>query len=260
MALSSSTQRSLLYTFIAALCACGVIGIVILLGGRFGPTEGRVLASTAAIGGASILAMASAVAWELRRWQPVGPAGMVAAALALLLVLLLIWDIQPRTSRYGFERLAATAGIMAVALAHVSLLALARPHRKFQPVVHGTVGAIALLVTLILFSIWTELSDDDLFRLIGVVAILDACGTIAVPILHRVSHIQDQEQFVTTALEVSLTCPRCGVTQIRPTGRSQCTCGLKFRVEVEEEHCPKCGYSLYKATSGVCPECGTRVV
>lgn len=260
MAISSATQRSLLYSFILSLSACGLIGITILLRGTFGSLEARVLGTTAAIGGASILAMAAAVAWETRRWHPVGPAGMLAVAVALLTILVLIWDLAPRASGLTFERWSGTSTVIAVALAHTALLALARLHRRFELIRQCTVGVIALLGLLIIRVIWWEPINDDLLpRLIGVLAILDACGTIAVPILHRVSRIHEREQVITTPLEVSLTCPRCGVTQIRPTGQSQCACGLKIRVDVEEEHCVKCGYSLYKATSGVCPECGTRV-
>lgn len=260
MALSSRTQRSLLYTFIFSLSLCGLIGIVILLRGQFSTLEGRVLATAMAVGAASILAMASAVAWETRRWPPVGPAGMLAVALALALVLSMVWDLRPTGAGLTFERLTGTFGVVAVALSHVALIALARLHQRFEGVRLGTVGAIVVLAGLIIRAVWWEPTDDLWPRLIGVFAILDACGTVAVPILHRVSRIQEREQYVTTPLEVSLTCPRCGVTQTRPTGQSQCACGLKIRIEVEEEHCPKCGYSLYKATSGVCPECGTRVV
>lgn len=259
MALSSRTQRSLLYSFILSLSACGLIGILILLRGQFGTLEARVLGSTAAIGVASILAMASAVAAETRRWHPVGPAGTIAVAVALLLVLVLIWELRPRSADLTLERLSGTTTVIAVALSHVALLSLARLHQRFELVRLCTVGVIVVLAGLVIRVIWWEPTDDLWPRLIGVFAILDACGTIAVPILHRVSRIHEREQYVTTPLEVTLTCPRCGVTQTRPTGQSQCACGLKIRIEVEEEHCPKCGYSLYKATSGVCPECGTRV-
>ena len=44
-------------------------------------------------------------------------------------------------------------------------------------------------------------------------------------------------------------------------GRSACCkCGLKFSIEVEEEHCAKCGYSLYKVNSNTCPECGKAII
>lgn len=260
MALSSQTQRSLLLSFILSLAACGLVGIYVLVFGSFGRLEARVLGSTAAVGAASVLAMAAAVAWEGRRWHPVGPLGMAAAGVALLLVLGAIWDLYPRSSFDVYERATGTACIPAVALPHVALLSLARLHRRYEWVRYGTLCVIAALGVLITLIIWMEPTGDSWPRAVGVLAILDTCGALAVPILHRVCRIHEREQFVTTALELSLTCPRCGVTQIRPTGLSKCACGLKFRIEVEEEHCPKCGYSLYKAAGSVCPECGTRVV
>ncbi|MBI5866345.1 MAG: hypothetical protein HZB38_17885, partial [Planctomycetes bacterium] len=203
-----------------------------------------------------------AIAWEGKRWHPIGPLGMIVVAIAFLLLLSLIWDIRPTPRRLfdEYERMTACVGVVAVAFPHVALLSLARLNRGFEWVRMGTTGVIGLLALMIVGVIWVEPNDDFVPRMIGILAILDACGTLAVPILHRVSRIHEREQYVTTELEVSLTCPRCGVAQTRPTGLSRCACGLKIRVEIEEEHCPKCGYSLYKATGGVCPECGTPVV
>lgn len=261
MALSSRTQRSLLLSFILSLSVCGLLGIYVLLVGKFGTLEARILGSTATIGAASILAMAAAIAWESRRWHPIGPIGAAIVAIALSLILLLIWDIRfvPVGFISRYEKFVATCAVFAVAVPHVALLALARLHRGFEWVRMGTVAVIFILAVLIACLIWLDPRDDLWPRMVGVFAILDACGTLAVPILHRVSRIHEREQFVTTVLDVTLTCPRCGVSQTRPTGLVSCACGLKIRVEIEEEHCPKCGYSLYKAASNACPECGTPI-
>ncbi len=61
-------------------------------------------------------------------------------------------------------------------------------------------------------------------------------------------------------MSLSLTCPRCSKTQQLGVGRSRCGgCGLRFLIDIEEEHCGKCGYALHKLESAVCPECGTPV-
>lgn len=261
MALSSRAQRSLLLSFILSLSVCGLLGIYVLLVGKFGTLEARILGSTATIGAASILAMAAAIAWEGRRWHPIGPCGIAIVAIALLLILSLIWDIHPVPGAYiaPYEKSIATCAVLAVAVPHIALLALARLHRGYEWVRLGTVAVICILAVLISCLIWLDPRDDIWPRMVGVFAILDACGTVAVPILHRVSRIHDREQFVTTVLDITVTCPRCGVAQTRPTGLARCVCGLKIRVEIEEEHCPKCGYSLYKAASNACPECGTPI-
>lgn len=259
MALSTTTQRTLLKSFVASIAACGLIGIYVLLTGSFGTLEARILGSTAAVGGASILCMAAAIAWETARWRPIALIGMIAPAVALLFLLAEIWDVAPRLSHDLFERATGSACVLAVVFPHIALLSLARLHRGYELVRFGTVIAIGLLGLLVLYVIWVDLPPDELWRFIGVLGILDACGTIATPVLHRVSGIRGREAVVTTELRLSLTCPRCSKTQTVAAGRSRCACGLKFRVEIEEEHCPQCGYSLYMATSGRCPECGAAI-
>jgi hypothetical protein len=258
MAISSRTQRTLLFSFIASLCLCGAIGIYVLLIGTFSWFEVRILLTTCQFGAASILAMAAAIAWETRRWHPLGPIAMVAVGLALLMLLLLTWDLRPSLPNDYYERLTAVAGVAAVALPHICLLSLARLHLAYEWVRYSTIAVISVLAVVISLLILIDSHGDEWGRAIGILGILDICGTIAVPILHRVSGIAARERVVTTNLELAITCPRCGKSQTVAAGHSRCECGLKFRIEIEEEHCRRCGYSLYKAASGVCPECGTR--
>lgn len=260
MALSTPTQRSLLLTFIVSLCACGLVGIYVLLLGSFSWLEVRILGSTAAIGAASILGMASAVAWEGRRWHPIGLIGVVAAAAALLAVLGLIWDLGIHLPGDEYEKVTGSLCVLGAALPHVSLLSLARLHRRYEWVRLATVVCIAALAAEILTVIWATPQGDIWARGMGVLAILVVCGTLGVPVLHRVSAIRRGDETVTTSLAVTFTCPRCGKSQQCPTGRSRCACGLRFLIEIEEEHCPKCGYALYKLESRTCPECGASIV
>jgi hypothetical protein len=55
----------------------------------------------------------------------------------------------------------------------------------------------------------------------------------------------------------ALNCPRCGAVCQAGSGASKCTkCDLKFRLEIIEERCTGCGYSLYGLTMDRCPEWG----
>lgn len=261
MTIRSQTQRILLFAFIASIVACGLCGIYVLIVGNFGQFEGKVLASTASVGGASILALAAAIPWEKRRWPPIGLLGMISVAVGLVMMLLLIWTKFWRLET--FIHFFGTSCVFAVALPHIGLLSLARLRRSYEWVRYGTVIAIVGLAAFVLSVIWfANVPEETMARVIGVLAIIDVCGTIATPVLHRVSAIHEVEsvQTVDLAAKLSLTCPRCSVTQTLAIGHSKCaSCGLHFRIEIEEEHCPKCGYSLYQLTSGVCPECGTPV-
>ena len=233
MALRSHKQRTLLGGFIVSICCCGLVGIYCLLVGKFDEVAVRILLTTTAVGGASILALANVIPWESRRWHPIGPCGLVAVCLGLLLSLVGIW--KPETGEpEWFYKVMSISIVLAVALSHIGLLSLARLTRKFEKIRIFTVVVIIVLAAQICWSIVAETDNEFWYRLMGVVAILDVCGTIAVPVLHRISAIPASTGEIATT--VSLTCPKCGKLERLPMGSSQCAhCGLRLRIEVDEE-------------------------
>ncbi len=258
--MTSHTQRSLLFAFIGSISLCGLIGIYCLLVGNMSSLAGRVLGTTAVIGGASILGLASAIPWESRRWHPIGPLGCTTVFVAAVLLTGLIWIT--RSFQYEvFIKALAIACTLAVAIPHVGLLAMARLRKDYLWVRTSTVIVIGILATLIIVLVIFEGPESDaMIRIMGALGIADVCGSLAVPILHRVSRIREHEAIHSTVLQLQLTCPRCGLGQQLPAGRTQCTsCGLRLRIEIEEEHCAECGYVLYGNESGVCPECGNTL-
>ena len=260
MAIKSKTQRTLLLAFVISIACCGATGIYCLLVGRLGWVGGQILATTSVVGAASILGLVSAIPWERRRWHPIGPVALAAVAVAFVLLLIIIWGDLSMRKWEALYKATFVACVAGVALPHVSLLSLSRLRREYGWVRRVTIILIALLGGLISIMILAEQDDEFLFRLIGILAIGDVCGTVTVPILHRVSAIRVREGIRTVELELSMTCPRCGRTQTLPVGRCKCTeCGLKFNIEIEEEHCTACGYPLYRLESAACPECGTPI-
>lgn len=255
------TQRSLLLAFVISIACCGVLGIYCLLIGRMGSIEERILGTAAAVGGASILGLACAVPWERRRWHPLGPIGVLSTTVAMVLMLVAIW-VEPSFKTSFYEALGVSC-VIGVALPHIGLLSLARLKRQYGWLRRMTIVAIVLLAASIIYVILSNSSwpgEEFWMRLIGVFSILSACGTIAVPVMHRMSVIRAREDVKTVELSLTLTCPRCAKTQQLPAGRSKCgQCGLKFRIDIEEELCRTCGYPLYRLTSAVCPECGTPI-
>ena len=262
MALRSQTQHTLLLSFIASIIFCGLVGIYCLILGTFNDLAARVLLTTAAVGAASILALTSAIPWERRRWHPIGLCGLVVVGIALLLVLGGIWWDPSWQAAEWFYKLIFIGCVAAVAVPHIGLLSLARLRRQYECIRIAGVIVILLLAGQIMLSIVGEIEIESWYRFMGVLGILDVCGTIAVPVLHRISAIRAQEdiQTVDARAMVSLTCPRCGKLQKLSVGRSSCgQCSLKFSIEIEEEHCSQCGYSLYKIESPLCPECGAPI-
>ena len=262
MAMRSQTQRTLLFGFIGSIALCGLLGVYCLLVGQMGVFEGKVLGTTAVFGAASILGLASVVPWEKRRWHPIGPVSIAVVGIALVLVVIAIWCL-PFSRRWEefYLRVMGIACVWGLAFPHVALLSLARLRSAYEWVRRSTVWVVVILAGAITYQIIVDFDDSDLWgRVIGILAIADVCGTITIPVLHRVSAIRLWEGIRTVELEVALTCPRCHMTQTLRVGRSACaSCQLKFRIEIEEEHCETCGYPLYKLESSQCPECGTPI-
>jgi len=257
--MKSQTQNSLLFAFIGSIVLCGLIGLYCVVLGSFGSLEARILGTTGVIGAASILALASAIPWERKRWPPVGLLGMIAVFLALIQSIGAIWIGDYPDSEFRVKALAISC-VFAVALPHVGLLSLARLRRQYSWVRIGTIACITLLAGVLCLLIIAENGDDFVVRAIGALSILVVCGTISVPILHRVSGISAVAAIRSATREISLTCPRCGKPNQRPIGRSSCPdCNLVMNIEIDEEHCRKCGYVLYGAVSSACPECGEPI-
>jgi hypothetical protein len=246
----------LLFAFIGSIACCGLAGIYCLLVGGIGWLEERVLLTTTAVGTASILGLASAIPWERRRWHPIGAVGMIVVAVTLGLVLVPIW-YRGAEHEWYFKMMSA-AMVASVAVPLVGLVGLARLRAQYEWVRLGTVAAISVLAGQACVSIVFDVYGSEWFRLMGALAIVTVCGTIAVPILHRVSAIRVRESIQTTELQITLTCPRCQRTQTLPVGQSKCGyCGLGLSIMIEEAHCRVCGYPLHGLMSATCPECGT---
>jgi chromate transport protein ChrA len=259
---STRATKTLLKTVICSWAVCAVCGICVFLVGPDSDLANRVLAGTLCVGAASVLGLASSVAWELHRWHPIGPLGVISAliAAAVSLVLLFGWGYLDFYVAELLGRAMASAWTVAVAIAVAALLSLARLRKQYERVRSVTVWLSAADVAAMLWFFWLQPDPEPLLRIIGVLTIAAVCGAVTVPILHRLSSMR--EKFAPVSVEarhISLTCPRCNQPHRAPLGRSKCECGLRFLVEIEDEHCRNCGFSLYQINSDRCPECGKPV-
>lgn len=273
MSTSARAQRYLLLAFVGSLALSAAVGITVITSGTRSSIASAILGSTVLLAAASILGMAAAVVARRKSWHPIGPLGLIAALIALLLSWPWIWIecLDPWRVFGGalpawyaeLWRVVGIAWVVAVAVTHVGLFSLARLHPTYLWLRRWTVIAILLLAVIIVLGIISEFSllgEHLAFRAIAVLAIVDVCGSLAVPVLHRLTTIRAREAVRTIDLHLSLTCPRCAHTQTVAVGRSRCVqCKLGFLLEIEEDLCPGCGYPLYRLSSGACPECGRRV-
>jgi hypothetical protein len=78
-----------------------------------------------------------------------------------------------------------------------------------------------------------EADEEWLFRFVGVLGILDGCGSLLVPVLFKLGG-RVVGTFVDDQLDrIELTCPRCGRRETYSVGLLQCSgCSLQMRVEI----------------------------
>jgi hypothetical protein len=231
VAMSSEPTRSrrlLLGVVLASIAVNAALGIYALLVPHFGALQGKVLGTSACVTGAGILAFACLPAWEQRRLGIVPPAAATSSALGFALVVTGIWT---RTESAPFWKATGTALVVAGVAVLSSVLALARLVPRYRWVFPAAAALAGLLGAVIVGGLWGEPSSDWYPRLLGIVAVLLAAVTLALPILHRASR---GELAIVVAAPTGGThfCPSCGrpVPTARDAAASCEHCGARFEV------------------------------
>lgn len=181
--------RAFLATTLASLVVSAAIGIVFLLLGDFGPTHQNILLTALVVGGFSLTGWAS-VTREGSWWMwPLRPLGAATSTVALVVVVLRIWHLVE--DAHDFWRVLVTLTVLAFSLAHLSLLAGYRPDSRLVWVWRaGAMLAVAAVAFLIIGGMWGYIDTDGegfYLRLLGIVAILDLMGTLALFPLSRLA-------------------------------------------------------------------------
>lgn len=182
-------RRAAIVVVILSLLLAGALGIVALLSGQFGETQGRILLTTLAVAAFGLTALCH-LAIASQRFRIVGYIGIAASVAALVPALVLIWswfDLSETTDEW-FRALGVLT-ILAVTLAQTNLLL--RFASATRAVVRVgliiTLAAAAIVAVMLWLPILTDGdipgSNTDYWRLFGVIAIIDVIGTIAVPII-----------------------------------------------------------------------------
>jgi hypothetical protein len=209
-----------------------------------------------ALAGYYVLAIPCEWLREHRRWRPLPELGLACCIVGLTLTLGCVW--ASRTPPGPFGKATAIAGILAFSISHCCLLARISlgPSRRWG--VAAVAACIWAVAGTAIVMIVDDNSGEPLVRLLGALGVADACGTFALLILASLRQVQNVTQLTTTVAEIRVSCPRCGTDQVMESGPSACrSCGLKFRIEIEEPRCERCGYLLWRLAERRCPECGT---
>ena len=164
-----------------------MIGITIILVGDFGETEMRVLATTGAMSGFSVLSLPSLFHLERARYKYLVRIGISASLALFAIVLFVIWGGRVTGGELVLKTLASVA-IVAFATNHILLILIATPSRILISLCQWSTTLIIIMVSvLILVAVWTEGMPETMVRPFSSLVILDALGTITVPIVVRIS-------------------------------------------------------------------------
>lgn len=178
---------------IGSFSVAALMGIVALLGGGdFGDGEQRVLLTTLIVGSASIC-MLCYLATGGTPFVAVGVAGAVVLVLPVVTALVLVWSDWNDVPE-GLLKAFGVGVVAAVTLAQVCLLlGVAGSRPGLRLVLAGTVVLAGVLAVLVGCMILEVLAGDDIWRPLGVVAILDVLGTLVTIALAKFGDRDDEE-------------------------------------------------------------------
>jgi hypothetical protein len=178
-------KRLLLFGVAGLLSASALLAIAILLVGRFGSTEGRILGSTALLAGYGIVALPAVWLLDQGRFRTPAVTTVWLAAVSAALALAAVWTPSPPNA---LGRSVGVATFFALAGAQISALNARRAERD-PPVVRrlfavscGTGGLIAVLGSALIAA---QPRDNVYPRLFGALVILDLLLVALQPILAR---------------------------------------------------------------------------
>ena len=226
-------RRPLLAMVLASIAVNAALGIYALLVPHFGALQGRVLMTSFCVTGAGVLAFACLPAWEQGRLAFLPPTGVAASTLGFAVAVAGIWT---KTESASFWKTTGTVFVVAGVCVLASVLSLVRLASRYRRVFPIAVSLAGLLGAMIVAGLWGEFATAWYPRLLGVVAVLLAAVTLALPILHRASR-GDREATAAPSRVGIRFCPSCGRPVSDVTGEDVTCggCGARFQVRFEAQ-------------------------
>lgn len=173
---------------LASVASAGLVGIISLLSGEFGEIQGKILFTVILTSGFSIGTLIYLTA--AGRYQIVAIFGVIAAIISFCLGLCLVWmewNFFESNFEYIFKNYIFST-IVAIAIAHSCLIVRLLEHKVMLIRIGAgiTIGNVIVLTGLIGYMIYGKVEDPEvLLRLMGVIGILVAVGTIVTPVWAR---------------------------------------------------------------------------
>ncbi len=184
-----AATRVALIALLAALALNALMGITIVLKGDFGDIEGKLLGTTFGLALFTVLAIPSTVQLGRGRFYVLSGFGISVSAIAFGLAVAAIWSDGAFEDVF-LTKLMVSFGVMAFASNHAALLLLASATPKVIKVtLIATITMLVVIDAALITSAWVEDLPKELARPLTVFAILDVLGSMAVPMLSKLSKL-----------------------------------------------------------------------
>lgn len=232
--LAFNLKRNGIKFVLASIAVNAVIGIIAIVSGEFSELDAKILVTSLSVTGGSVLALANLAArtQQFVKYMPETGAGFAIIGFALL-----TYGAWTEFDSEDVGKAAGTAILFASGIGHAGLLSRSRLLPQYQLVLRSAWLFAGILVGMITFLIWSlNVVDNDIYpRAMGVVIILLAAATLAVPVLHRASKVDltlDATRERSTD-HLARYCPVCGSDQVERSefGNTCEACGARFTVE-----------------------------
>jgi hypothetical protein len=170
-------RRLVLALTVGSFAIAALLGVIALLsGGEFGETQGRVLMTTLTVGIASI-AILCALATDETPYVRLGAVTGIVVLWPTVQSLMLVWGYEPSWDDATFFKIYGLGLVIAGTLAQACLLLGNGGHiTRIRPLMNATLAVAALLA--VIGCVEIVLEDGSWWRVMGVLGILDALGTV----------------------------------------------------------------------------------
>ncbi len=182
-------RRLLLKVFIGFLSLTALVAIFSVLNTEFGQTQLKVLLTTFSISAGSICAMSCAGFIERGGTKAAGIAGILAASLAVVLVMVGVWG-EVKESDYW--KATVTSIVVSAAFAHGCLLRLPNLGASYGWTQTVSAFLIGLLALQIILAVLGEIKGEGYYRLMAALSVLVVLITLVIPICSRLDAKADQ--------------------------------------------------------------------
>lgn len=178
-------RRILLLCVAGLLSASALLAIAILLVGRFGSTEGKILGSTALLAGYGLIALPAVMLFDQGRLRALALATASLAAVSAALALASVWT---PSHPEALGRSMGTATVLALACTQVSILSARRRERDsvvVRRLFAASCGTGALAAVAASALLWAQPHAGTYPRLLGALVVLDLALVALQPVLAR---------------------------------------------------------------------------